>query len=106
MDDITTPRLLRKEQLAPMLGRTVRAIALAATARNENLVPLPIKIGRGLFWTVESVQDWITKKAASQGTAPTPAPKPTAPTEPKRKGTSTKAERRKKRLAAQAQAGA
>ena len=61
--DTVQQELLSATQVAGVLGRTVNAINLAASRRDERLAPLPIKVGRRNYWTMESVKAWIAAKA-------------------------------------------
>lgn len=99
-DQTYTPSLLVKEQVAKRLNRSPRAIAQAAWAGNEALVPLPIKIGRRWFWRPEDVDAWIAAQAAAQAVSRKPSSSSSPAPAPKRRGAPTKVERRAKAQAA------
>ena len=115
---IPAPLLLKKEQVAVIIGSSPDAVACAVKRHRTDLAPTPIKIGRRNYWTPESVQAWVAAQATAQGQAAAQASAqaqnttsqpssatPTASTPPRR-GRPTKAEARAKVAVSAAQAAA
>lgn len=66
---IPAPLLLKKEQVAVIIGSSPDSVACAVKRHRTDLAPTPIKIGRRNYWTPESVQAWVAAQAAAQGQA-------------------------------------
>jgi predicted DNA-binding transcriptional regulator AlpA len=65
-----SPRLLDKEDIAAQLKRSPQSVYMAVYRRNEDLVPMPMMIGRKMYWTQKSVDVWIAAQAATKTVQP------------------------------------